>query len=209
MQNSSDGKQVMEKTSSNNLASLNRTAEKVYSLQGFMNKINKSDQNTWGNFYVDFSEMFTEQGDSQKYLNFLKVSYMKKHVSLQNNMSTEKKSLKNLNNNYMLKESWFGKFTIETLFYIFYYMPKDSLQLIAAEELYKRKWRYHTDYSVWFTMENKNENEKNEKIGSESFLYFNSIEWKIMKFTYGLLNPKGFLPENEVLKYKKSLNIEK
>ena len=71
---------------------------------------------------------------------------MKKNVSLFNNDTIEKKQIKNANSNFFLKPQYFGKFSNETLFYIFYYMPKDTLQLLAAEELYKRKWRYNLHF---------------------------------------------------------------
>jgi CCR4-NOT transcriptional regulation complex NOT5 subunit len=132
---------------------------------------------------------------------------MKKNVSINNNTPVARKEMKNLNDRFFLKPTWFSKFTNETLFYIFYFMTKDTLQLIAAEELYKRNWRYHSEYLVWFCFGDLNNNEKNEKIGTENYMYFNPNEWKIMKYSYGLINPKGFLSESEVLKYNKSLNI--
>jgi CCR4-NOT transcriptional regulation complex NOT5 subunit len=42
-----------------------------------------------------------------------------------------------------LKTGHLEKFQLETLFYIFYAMPKDQLQGFAAQELYNRKWKYH------------------------------------------------------------------
>ncbi|KAK7324979.1 hypothetical protein VNO77_28975 [Canavalia gladiata] len=45
---------------------------------------------------------------------------------------------------------YFSKFTVETLFYIFYSMPKDEAQLYAANELYKRGWFYHKEHRLWF-----------------------------------------------------------
>ncbi len=132
---------------------------------------------------------------------------MKKSVSLFNDESTEKKQIKNINSNFFLKPQYFGKFSNETLFYIFYYMPRDTLQLLAAEELYKRKWRYNTDYAIWFTLEigdlEKESSEKTEKASSETYFYFNPNEWKVMKYVYGPLNPKAFLSENEMFKYSK------
>ncbi|KAL3499399.1 hypothetical protein ACH5RR_038492 [Cinchona calisaya] len=49
-----------------------------------------------------------------------------------------------------LKQSYFSKFRLETLFYIFYSMPKDEAQLCAANELYNRGWFYHRDLRLWF-----------------------------------------------------------
>lgn len=41
-------------------------------------------------------------------------------------------------------------FADETLFYIFYSMPKDIMQLAAAKELYARDWRFHKVEQRWF-----------------------------------------------------------
>ena len=126
---------------------------------------------------------------------------MKKNVSIFNNQVVDKKQVKIMNSNSFLKPAFFGKFTNETLFYIFYYMPRDTLQICAAEELYKRRWRYHTEYGIWFILENPENN--------ENYIYFNYNEWKQIKYVYGTVNTKAFLPENEVAKYYKSFNIEK
>lgn len=42
-------------------------------------------------------------------------------------------------------------FADETLFYIFYTRPRDTLQEYAARELVARNWRYHRDIQVWLT----------------------------------------------------------
>ncbi|XP_028775798.1 probable NOT transcription complex subunit VIP2 isoform X2 [Neltuma alba] len=49
-----------------------------------------------------------------------------------------------------LHQGYFSKFTAETLFYIFYSMPKDEAQLYAANELYNRGWFYHKEHHLWF-----------------------------------------------------------
>ncbi|KAK6926900.1 NOT2/NOT3/NOT5, C-terminal, partial [Dillenia turbinata] len=49
-----------------------------------------------------------------------------------------------------LHQGYFSKFQVETLFYIFYSMPKDEAQLFAANELYNRGWLYHRDLRMWF-----------------------------------------------------------
>ena len=41
--------------------------EKVFTLQGFLNKINKSEVNSFGNYFVDFSEMFPDHSEFQGY----------------------------------------------------------------------------------------------------------------------------------------------
>ncbi|GFQ01351.1 probable not transcription complex subunit vip2 [Phtheirospermum japonicum] len=50
-----------------------------------------------------------------------------------------------------LKQSYFARFRPETLFYIFYSMPKDEAQLFAANELYNRGWFYHRELRLWLT----------------------------------------------------------
>ncbi|KAJ5484016.1 hypothetical protein N7539_005812 [Penicillium diatomitis] len=42
-------------------------------------------------------------------------------------------------------------FSDETLFYIFYSMPRDIMQELVAEELMGRKWRYHKLERCWLT----------------------------------------------------------
>ena len=39
----------------------------------------------------------------------------------------------------------------ETLFYVFYGMPRDKGQLQAAHELFNRGWRYHRGLKLWFS----------------------------------------------------------
>ncbi|XP_059660678.1 probable NOT transcription complex subunit VIP2 [Cornus florida] len=48
-----------------------------------------------------------------------------------------------------LNQAYFSKFPLDTLFYIFYSMPKDEAQLYAANELYTRGWFYHRELRVW------------------------------------------------------------
>ncbi|KAL6203157.1 hypothetical protein ACLB2K_026860 [Fragaria x ananassa] len=50
-----------------------------------------------------------------------------------------------------LHQGYFSKFSVETLFYIFYSMPKDEAQLHAANELYNKGWFYHKDLHLWIT----------------------------------------------------------
>ena len=166
--------------------------DKTYTLSSVIHKLNKTEPNIFGNFYVDFSEMFNETNDYQ--------NYMKKSVSLTNNDPIEKKISKNIFESNSLKPTYFEKFHIETLFYIFYYMPRDALQNYAADELNKRKWKYHVDLALWFSLENQVE----EK--SENFYYFNPNEWKICKYGYGPLNKNSFMAENDIVKLVKVQN---
>jgi CCR4-NOT transcription complex subunit 2 len=42
-------------------------------------------------------------------------------------------------------------FSDETLFFIFYSLPRDIMQELVAEELMGRKWRYHKLERCWLT----------------------------------------------------------
>ncbi|KAG2174328.1 hypothetical protein INT43_004351 [Umbelopsis isabellina] len=46
-----------------------------------------------------------------------------------------------------------GNLSNETLFYMFYSLPGDMIQNVAAMELYQRNWRYHIDLGSWITMQ--------------------------------------------------------
>ncbi|KAF3482927.1 NOT2 family protein [Arthroderma uncinatum] len=48
-------------------------------------------------------------------------------------------------------QSRIPSFSDETLFYIFYSMPRDIMQELVAEELMGRKWRYHKVERAWLT----------------------------------------------------------
>lgn len=52
-----------------------------------------------------------------------------------------------------LKTAHLMKFSLETLFYIFFNMPRDALQACAAAELYNRGWKYHRELKTWFVQE--------------------------------------------------------
>jgi len=167
--------------------------EKTYTLNSVIHKLNKSEPNIFGNFFIDFSEIFNDTNNNPQ-------NYMKKCVSLSNSDLVEKKISKNIFENNSLKPTYFEKFHIETLFYIFYYMPRDALQNYAADELNKRKWKYHVDLALWFSLENQSE----DKL--DNFYYFNPNEWKICKYGYGPLNKNSFMPENDILKLVKVQN---
>ena len=106
-------------------------SEKTYTLNSIIHKLNKTEPNIFGNFFVDFSENFNESNPHQ--------NYMKNCVSLSNSDLVERKTSKTIFENNSLKPTYFEKFHIESLFYIFYYMPRDALQNYAADELSKRK----------------------------------------------------------------------
>ncbi|KAK1430589.1 hypothetical protein QVD17_13445 [Tagetes erecta] len=56
-----------------------------------------------------------------------------------------------------LNQDSFTKLSTETLFYIFYSMPKDEAQLFAANELHNRGWFFHRELRLWFSRAPKKE----------------------------------------------------
>lgn len=116
---------------------------------------------------------------------------MKKRVSLFNDDFVEKKKFDEKVKTFIAM-SYFEKFSDETLFYIFYYLTKDTLQLFAASQLYKNKWKYHVDYQIWY---------KDNNPEKEELLFFNPLEWKISPYVYGPIPKEAFLGVEEVEKY--------
>jgi CCR4-NOT transcription complex subunit 2 len=52
-----------------------------------------------------------------------------------------------------LKAGHLKKFDIQSLFYVFYAMPRDILSMYVTKELYRRNWSYHKKTKLWFTTE--------------------------------------------------------
>eukprot|EP00977_Amphora_coffeiformis_P005503 scaffold1168_cov167-Amphora_coffeaeformis.AAC.36 len=99
-----------------------------------------------------------------------------------------------------LKTGHLSKFQLETLFYIFYALPKDVLQAYAAQELYSREWRYHGELKLWFKRAAPSDGVANAAAGTTQFIYFDINSWERRLFN-GNMNQNitnGFLPEEEV-----------
>lgn len=100
-----------------------------------------------------------------------------------------------------LKTGHLSKFQLETLFYIFYSLPKDVLQAYAAQELYTREWRYHGELKLWFKRAGPSDGVANPAaVGSSQYLYFDINSWERRLFN-GSMNQNitnGFLSEEEV-----------
>ena len=95
-----------------------------------------------------------------------------------------------------LKTGHLSKFQLETLFYIFYALPKDVLQAYAAQELYSREWRYHVDLKLWFKRAGPA-----ESTGSGmQYIYFDINSWERRLFN-GSMNQNitsGLLSEDDI-----------
>lgn len=87
-----------------------------------------------------------------------------------------------------LKTSHLAKFQLETLFYVFYAMPKDVLQAYAAQELYNREWQYHQDLKLWFK---RGSPADGLAVNSNQFIYFDINSWECRIFGGGVAQPGG------------------
>lgn len=99
-----------------------------------------------------------------------------------------------------LKTGHLSKFQLETLFYIFYALPKDVLQAYAAQELYTREWKYHAESKLWFKRATPNEIAPSGNLSTGGqFIYFDINTWE--RRVYGNVNQNiaaGFLTEDDV-----------
>ena len=96
-----------------------------------------------------------------------------------------------------LKTGHFEKFTLETLMYIFYAFAGDILQAYAAQELYQRQWRYHSEHKLWFQKIIAPDDSSEDC----TFVYFDLSSWDRAplypnQITTSLL--QGLLSEQEV-----------
>mmetsp|Transcript_3496 Transcript_3496/g.4054 ORF Transcript_3496/g.4054 Transcript_3496/m.4054 type:complete len:472 (+) Transcript_3496:51-1466(+) len=98
-----------------------------------------------------------------------------------------------------IKTGHMAKFTLETLFYLFYTMPKDIMQACTAQELYSRDWKYHAELKRWFKRASQADGVANSSGGAPQFLYFDINTWERRLFTGTLQNiVNGFLTEDDV-----------
>jgi len=102
-----------------------------------------------------------------------------------------------------LKSGHIQKFQLETLFYIFYMLPKDTLQAVAASELYSRDWKFHRDLKMWFhkqpSLGAMGADGKSGYNRPNTYIYFDVNVWE--RRTYYDANKnleQGFLSEEEV-----------
>lgn len=98
-----------------------------------------------------------------------------------------------------LKTGHLSKFQLETLFYIFYALPKDVLQAYAAQELYSREWRYHVDLKLWFKRASPADGVASSGNGVQ-YIYFDLNSWERRLFN-GNMNQNitsGLLSEEDI-----------
>jgi CCR4-NOT transcription complex subunit 2 len=96
-----------------------------------------------------------------------------------------------------VKQENIAKFSIETLFYIFYQMPRDIMQVRAALELYRRQWLYHGELKLWMRLRAPAELERDAP--NVQFMHFDTSDWK-EKYYLGPRDilMRGMLTEEEI-----------
>jgi hypothetical protein len=79
-----------------------------------------------------------------------------------------------------LKADQFTKLQLETLFYMFYVLPKDIVQALAAQELCRRDWKFHVDLKVWIKARTAVEQQQSHP--GVQYIYFDMHGWDIKPF---------------------------
>jgi hypothetical protein len=92
-----------------------------------------------------------------------------------------------------LKPEHLSKFLVETLFYMFFAMPRDSFQASAAQELYRREWRWHAELRLW--LKPRSPQEQMQSHPGVQYVYFDPSAWEARLFTNTTRTPlaSGFL----------------
>mmetsp|Transcript_30014 Transcript_30014/g.61986 ORF Transcript_30014/g.61986 Transcript_30014/m.61986 type:complete len:299 (+) Transcript_30014:54-950(+) len=86
----------------------------------------------------------------------------------------------------------FSKFSLETLFYMFYSMPRDMQQALAAWQLYERGWLYHKTEKMWIAAQ-----PQDDGAGNARRVYYDPIAWEV-KYVPNEVDPNGFLSKEDV-----------
>jgi hypothetical protein len=97
-----------------------------------------------------------------------------------------------------LKSEHLNKFQMETLFYMFYTMPKDIMQALAAQELYRREWRYHGELKIW--LKARSPQDLMQSHPTIPFIFFDTATWATQLFTTSFRGniAAGLLTEEDV-----------
>ncbi|KAF9432639.1 hypothetical protein BGZ76_010518 [Entomortierella beljakovae] len=86
----------------------------------------------------------------------------------------------------------------ETLFYMFYSMPRDTLQDAAAVELYTRHWRYHKELRLWLMKDQSSEQVKTPNYEKGTYIFFDPNSWEKVK--------KDFIVMYDALEERRQVN---
>ncbi|XP_075508187.1 putative NOT transcription complex subunit VIP2 [Primulina tabacum] len=100
-----------------------------------------------------------------------------------------------------LQRSHFKKFHLPMLFYVFYSMPNDQAQLLAANELHDRGWYYHRELRMWFTpVENSAPSVKNATYEVGCYVCFDPTTWQTVRqdnvvLHYNMIEERPAIPQ--------------
>ena len=161
-----------------------------YTLYNLFSRLNKAENNTFGNYCVNLNEMFPNEEETK--------DYFKNHVSLFNDDPVSKDKIIGVPNS-LTYPKFLDNYDEKTLFYIFYFMTKDSLQFYAGLYLYRKGWLYNYKNQIWF-----------QKIGdSDKWIFFNPLEWKKNDYIFGPVDDQHFLDEDDAKSYLKLYEQER
>lgn len=82
-----------------------------------------------------------------------------------------------------------NSFSDETLFYIFYSMPRDYMQVLVGQELMERKWRYHMREQMWMMRDENSQGYANNGDGTAEqgyYIWWDKNLWKKVRRAYTL-----------------------
>lgn len=100
-----------------------------------------------------------------------------------------------------LKAEHLLKVQLETLFHMFYTMPRDILQAYAAQELYRRSWRFHETLKLWLKKRVPDEVAQSNT-PNMPWACFDVSDWQVKSYTpppqSGADVTSGFLSEEAV-----------
>lgn len=81
-----------------------------------------------------------------------------------------------------LQPGHMANFPESTLFFVFYSMPQDEAQLLAADELCHRGWCFHRELKVWLCRVPQTEpQQKTERFERGSYLVFDINAWEVVR----------------------------
>ena len=100
-----------------------------------------------------------------------------------------------INHTPSFKVEHLTKIQMETLFYMFYSMPKDIMQAYAAQELYRREWRFHSELKLWLKVLNPQ-----DTANPPPYVYFDINSWEQRPFAVSYRGNirDGFISEEDI-----------
>ena len=83
-------------------------------------------------------------------------------------------------------------------------LPRDLMQVLGAQELYRREWRYHSELRIW--VKARTPQELAQSHANVQFCYFDVNSWEPRLFTSNYRNLVNGLLSEDDLKFKMNSN---